>query len=77
MFCSKCRGAGEYLGNGMILQDCPECFGSGEVPVYSVPQKPIDKRSASYRNAIKEIMDLNPKIDRETAHKLFAEAYNK
>lgn len=75
MFCSRCAGTGEVFGNGMILQDCP-CIG-GESINDVKPFKTIDKRSAPYKTAIKEIMDLNPKITRAEAVKLFEETYNK
>lgn len=82
MFCSRCAGTGEILGNGMIMIECITCEGDGE---YSL-DKPandentdvkIDKRSSHYKDAIKEIMQLNPDISRDKAAKMFEDTYSK
>jgi hypothetical protein len=77
MVCTKCYGTGKYLGQGMMSTDC-NCL-DDEVSSQektSVPV-PVDKRSSSYRTAIKEIMDLNPGITRASAVKMFDEAYDR
>ena len=70
MICYKCGGTGQYLGNGMMLTDCDACD-------KDKPAKPkeIDRKSKSYKKAIKEIMDINPKITYEEAVKMFDKAY--
>ena len=62
----------------MILIDCVDCFGTGdkEYPKVEEPVK-IDKKSKAYKDAIKEIMDLNPELSREDAIKMFEETYDK
>lgn len=78
MFCSRCAGTGEIVGNGMMLIDCVDCFGSGDktAPRVEEPVK-IDRKSKAYKDAIKEIMDLNPDLSREDAIKMFEETYDK
>jgi DnaJ-class molecular chaperone len=78
MFCSRCGGTGELYGNGMVRIDCSTCDGYGSYEEKEVV-KPvrIDKKSKAYKDAIKEIMALNPETTREEAVKLFEETYNK
>ncbi len=78
MFCSTCAGSGKVLGNGMILTECKDCEGFGRVSAEK-PEKSakIDKKSKPYKDAIKEIMGLNPAISREDAAKMFEETYEK
>lgn len=68
MICYRCGGTGQYLGNGMMLTDCDAC---DEEQV----NDEIDRRSKSYRKAIKDIMDINPKISYQDAVKMFDKAY--
>lgn len=76
MLCIKCGGTGQYLGNGFIMTDCNMCNGYSE-EIEAPPLVNIDRRTKSYQKAIKEIMDLNPKITRNDAVKMFDEAYAK
>lgn len=78
MFCGRCGGTGEIRGNGMIMIDCSQCYGTGDYVPSSEPEmKNINKKSKVYQDAIKEIMGLNPKITRSQAAKMFEETYNK
>jgi DnaJ-class molecular chaperone len=82
MFCSKCAGCGEIMGNGMIMMDCPKCDGYGEYHETKPAnddksEMKIDKRSSHYKDAIKEIMELNPKLSRQKAAKMFEDTYDK
>ncbi len=79
--CYRCNGTGKYLGNGMINTDCDKCDDNGSLidnKHTKIPElEKIDRRSQSYRDAIKDIMDLNPTISRLEAVKMFDETYNK
>ena len=74
MRCSRCFGSGSLMGNGMMMIDC-DCD-NGIV----VDKKPvvvtIDKRSAEYRKAIKNIMETSG-VNREAAVSLFDSEFNK
>lgn len=74
MFCSRCGGTGEIYGNGMIMIDCSTCEGYGS---YEPKEKTIDKKSKAYKDAIKELMVVNPEMTRAEAIKLFEDTYNK
>ncbi len=77
--CVRCGGSGKYMGNGMMLADCTLCdddyVASGAPVTLELPK--IDRKSKSYHKAIKDIMQLNPDISRESAVKMFDEAYDK
>lgn len=80
MLCHRCGGSGKYLGNGMMMTDCRICDEYGEVKALDHKDDKviaIDRRSQSYKDSIKKIMQLNPKITREEAVKMFDEAYEK
>jgi hypothetical protein len=72
MRCSRCQGSGTIMGNGMMFIDCDCDNGVAHEP------KPvaIDKRSASYREAIKKIMESN-EVTREEAVKVFEDEFEK
>ena len=76
--CIRCCGTGTYLGNGMMITDCELC---NDDTMESKPQHvtldKIDRKSASYKKAIKDIMKLNPKISHKDAVKMFDDAYVK
>jgi hypothetical protein len=76
MLCYKCGGTGEYLGNGMIITNCNVCDNEPRKKK-SVSNAPINRKSRSYQEAIKDIMAINPDISREEAVKMFDKAYNK
>lgn len=71
--CIRCNGKRTYMGTGFMITDCELCNGS-TVTAPSVDK--IDRRSLSYRTAIKDIMDAN-KVGRDEAVKMFDEAYAK
>lgn len=75
MLCYRCQGTGQYLGNGMILTDCNLCNGDGKSVIIASPK--IDRKSSSYKKAIKDIMSINPSISREEAVKMFDQEYDK
>ncbi len=78
MFCSRCAGSGKICGNGMIVDDCSTCGGEGSYePGEVVKTKRIDKKSKAYKEAINEIMAINPNIDRGEAARMFEETYDK
>jgi hypothetical protein len=81
MLCYRCGGTGRYMGNGMIMTDCKPC------PILLKDQKEsikladdsykLDKRSKSYKDAIRDIMSLNDGVSKEEAVKMFDDAYEK
>lgn len=77
--CIRCNDTGMYLGNGMIMTDCNLCDGSSAPePVKVAPAlDKINRRSKSYQNAIKELMEINPEMSRDDAVKLFDKTYAK
>ena len=77
MLCIKCGGTGEYLGNGMIITNCNACDGESFKKKTITSKTPINRKSKSYQDAIKDIMAINPDISREDAVKMFDKAYNK
>jgi hypothetical protein len=83
MFCNACTGTGKKMGNGMIIIDCTLCHGTGDFEDNFSDKNQgqivssIDRRSKSYKEAIKEIMNLNPLTTKKEAEKLFLETYDK
>ncbi len=75
--CIKCYDTGEYLGQGMMMAVCDVCYPPKKATPHSIPKEEIDRKSDSYKTAIKEIMDLNPSITKKQAVKMFDEAYDK
>jgi len=67
------------MGNGMIMANCHLCDDEGDIiPNKSVPKlDAIDRKSESYKTAIKDIMDINPGIKKKDAVKMFDDAYEK
>jgi hypothetical protein len=74
--CERCKDTGYYLGNGMIETPCNLCDDQEPVAKSAPSLDKIDRRSASYRDAIKDIMAINPDISRKEAVKMFDEAYD-
>ncbi len=75
--CIRCHGKGTYKGIGMITVDCNLCEDGYMInPIVHDKLPTIDKRSAYYKKAIKEIMDLNPEITKDEAASMFEESYN-
>ena len=73
MRCKACFGSGEIMGSGMIMIDCPKC---NSVPIKS--NKPVlDKRSKSYKVALKELHALHPKKSKDEIAAIFDEEFNK
>jgi hypothetical protein len=79
MFCARCAGTGEIMGNGMIALKCSKCSGSGKYTeeINKESQVVLDKRSKAYKDAIKEIKAVNPNVSEQMAVKLFDDAFNK
>ena len=82
MRCKVCVGTGEVLGGGFMMMDCRECRGTGVIGnADSKPAAPdlklLDKRSKSYKQAIRKISDLHPDLSREECEKIFDEEYEK
>ena len=77
--CIKCYDTGKYLGNGMVMTNCDLCDDDYVPPkVKAAPAlDKIDRRSKSYQKAIKDIMAINPDIERNEAIKMFDNAYVK
>lgn len=79
MLCQACYGSGQIMGNGYQMQDCPKCvyFPAEHSICNSVIEKPIiDKRSKSYRNAIRDLQALHPEKSQDEICKLFEETFN-
>lgn len=78
MFCSLCAGQGQIMGNGMIMKECSQCDGHGDYePSTKYNAQKINKRSKAYKQAIEEIMALNPSISRVEAAKMFEDTYDR
>jgi hypothetical protein len=83
--CIRCCGTGRYLGNGMMMTNCTLCDEHGhmisskeeKVAYKSAANSSLDKRTNSYKNAIKELMNTDQKLTKKEAEKLFENAYNK
>lgn len=79
MLCYRCGGSGKYLGNGMMMTNCTLCDEDGKViekpKCDSQALAHVDRKSKSYQKAIKDIMELNPKLTRVEAVKMFDKAY--
>lgn len=82
MICLRCSGSGQVLGNGLIIDDCKNCRGSGYVndtinstTNLSTCDIRIDKRSKAYRDAIKDLQKSSPELSLEQANKLFEKTF--
>ncbi len=78
--CIRCLGNGQYMGNGFMMTDCTLCDGNGGDPVTASTSDKvasIDRRAASYKKAIKDIMSSNSTLNYKDAVKLFDDAYFK
>jgi len=73
------------MGNGMVMMTCYRCDERGIEFVdlqesvednKHIPEAPVDRQSASYKKAITEIMEINPKISRKDAVKIFDKEYH-
>lgn len=78
--CLRCAGSGKIVGLGMMLADCRACEGDGIVAIDGVKDKAktvslLDKRSASYRQAIKKIMESG--VSKDEAARIFDEEFEK
>lgn len=77
MLCQKCFGSGTVMGLGMMYEDC-FCDDLQIIEKKNDTVRPIqiDKKSASYREAIKKIMSEN-NISKIEASSLFESEFNK
>lgn len=71
MLCGRCYGSKKVLGNGMMMEKC--------ICTYPVPDSSsdessdgLDRRSKSYRNAIKALMQFH-NCSRDEAVKIYDE----
>lgn len=75
--CPNCQGSGSMMGGGMLRVDCNkvDCV-EGFIYLEDRPivlkSPKIDKRSASFKAAIKELMDLG--LTKKEAEAKFLEA---
>lgn len=81
--CKRCAGTGIVMGGGMMRMDCDDCDGIGKVYPDDVDATPlardfvIDKRSKSYREAIKKLKSIHPdKSDLEISE-IFEKEFDK
>lgn len=79
--CIRCNGTGSYRGLGFMEQDCDLCnhddYAEKEASKKIVSLDKVDRRSKSYKDAIKDIMKLDKKITRQEAERMFDDAYQK
>ena len=73
--CIRCQGNGRYIGIGFMMRDCELC--NVDEVCEAPPLTTLNRKSASYKKAIKDIMEINPEITRKDAVKMFDEAYEK
>ncbi len=73
--CIKCNDTGQYLGNGMIMTDCNLCKDKSSSKNSPPTLDKIDRKSESYQKALRDLMDLNPKMSKRDAEKLFDKTY--
>lgn len=69
--CIRCGNTGRYLGNGMMMTDCELCAEKEEKETQEATPVKIDRKSKSYKDAIKDIMLSSPGLTRVEAVKLF------
>ena len=65
-FCKKCNNTKKFVGTGYMQEDCDAC---------NDDQIEIDKTSASYKKAIKQIMS-ETKASKAEAELMFAKEYS-
>jgi hypothetical protein len=76
MKCTRCMGTGRCMGPGRMFVDCTLC-GDDVINEQSTVAKPakINKRSASYKKGIQDILKASPSLSKIDAEKLFEDAY--
>lgn len=74
--CERCKGEGQYMGQGFMMTDCTLCNGD-DFKIEAPALDKINRNSKSYQKAIKDIMAINPDISRKEAIQMFDEAYIK
>ena len=78
MRCLQCAGSGKIMGSGMQIQDCSKCDGYGDLSCSNEAKKQIiDKRSKSYKEAIKDLQAIHPDYTRDEVCELFEEEFSK
>lgn len=72
--CIACQGSGTQCGGGGFREDCSRCSGKGHISNDEEPAKAaqvvVDKRSKSYKEAIKKMISLG--MSEADAHAEFA-----
>lgn len=82
MRCPVCLGEGEMMGGGFMMQTCTRCAGDGYIHEFKQnliehqATKEVDKRSKSYKDAVKSIQKEYD-CSYEEARKYFDEEYEK
>ncbi len=81
--CKRCAGSGIVMGGGMMRVDCDDCDGIGKVypedenPVSLAKDFVIDKRSRSYRDAIKKLKAIHPEMSDLEISDIFEKEFDK
>lgn len=81
--CLTCAGSGTLMASGFTTRTCPICDGYGKIDIEdSIEEikrdKPvIDKRSKAYKEAINDIMKVNPTLSRKDCESVFEKEYYK
>lgn len=75
--CNTCVGSGKVMGGGMMMIDCDDCDGKGKIFIDEQKEFVIDKNSKHYKEAIKNIKQLNAGITQEKAEEIFEDELKK
>lgn len=81
--CKRCSGSGIVMGGGMMRVDCDDCDGNGKVypdfddDVSLAKDFVIDKRSKSYREAIKKLKSIHPDMSDSEISEIFEKEFEK
>lgn len=78
--CDCCNGRRTIVGLGGMEKKCGNCHGVGHVkvvePVAVVAETKVDRRSVTYKQSIKDIMDLRG-CDKDEAVRIFDDEFTK
>lgn len=81
--CITCAGTGTLMGSGFMNRECWVCDGIGKLDINMIkddladdkPKPAIDKRSKAYKEAINDIMKVNPSLSRKDCESVFEKEY--